>query len=233
MNNAGTAYGNEVHFNTNPIVGAKVATTIDTVFVNDNTADVGGIIIDDGGHLITERGVCWATTTNPTIDNKVISCGKDTGRFSCFLKQLQPGTLYHVRAYAITMAGVAYGADRHFLTHAFPTVETTHVTDLSRTTAVAGGTLRLTGTPMIRGSICFGTKASPTIEPLGGEGRIWFDSLGIEGVFTINLTGLTPGTLYYVRTYVTFYKNMSHPYNFLWFPHLTEYGKEVTFITSP
>jgi hypothetical protein len=242
MNSAGVAYGNEVHFTTTPIVWAKVTTIIDPAFIIDNTADAGGIVTDDGGHPVTERGVCWAKTPDPTIKNQSISCGIDTGRYSCFIRELQPGTIYHVRAYAITMAGVVYGADRQFTTHTLPPVETAPVTELSRTTATVGGTLRLNDFARIDCGICYGTKPSPVIYGYDGanwilDGSDWvyfigFDSPGTGGEFKVNLTELNPGTLYYARMFVRLYKNLSYPYTYLWLPHLTVYGNEVTFTTS-
>ncbi len=242
MNSAGIAYGNEVHFTTTGIVWASVATTVDNAFVIDNTAEAGGIITDDGGHPVTERGVCWAKTLNPTINNQAISCGKDTGRFSCFIKELQPGTLYHVRAYAITMAGIAYGADRQFTTRSLPPVETAPVTELSGTTATVGGTLRLIDVARIDCGICYWTKPSPVVYGYDGtnwilDGADWvyfiaFDSPGTGGEFRTKLTELTPGTLYYARMFARLFKNLPYPYTYFWLPHLTVYGNEVTFITS-
>jgi len=49
---------------------------------------------------IIERGVCWATNSNPSLsDNKVIDySGKDN--FSCEIPNLSPNVLYYIRSYA-------------------------------------------------------------------------------------------------------------------------------------
>tara|TARA_B110000879_G_scaffold97494_1_gene132838 strand:+ start:126 stop:392 length:267 start_codon:yes stop_codon:yes gene_type:complete len=39
----------------------------------------GGIISSDGGSAITLRGVCWATTQNPTIADDTTINGSGTG----------------------------------------------------------------------------------------------------------------------------------------------------------
>jgi len=70
-NSEGTAYGNEVDFTTNPIIGATVTTTAPTTLTS-TTANPGGNITADGGAPVTERGIVWALTANPTTsDNKV------------------------------------------------------------------------------------------------------------------------------------------------------------------
>ena len=60
-NSAGTAYGNDVSFTTNPVVVPTLTTTAVTG-VTLTTAVSGGNITADGGGAVTVRGVCWATT---------------------------------------------------------------------------------------------------------------------------------------------------------------------------
>ena len=69
----------------------------------------GGNISSDGDMGITERGVCWGTTTNPTIAGNHTSDGSGTGAFSSALSGLTTGTLYYIRAYATNGVGTAYG----------------------------------------------------------------------------------------------------------------------------
>jgi uncharacterized protein (TIGR02145 family) len=79
---------------------SKIATTILTC---------GGNITSDGGAYITDRGICLATTPNPTKDNKITMDGSDTGDFNSDPTNLVPSTLYYIRAYATNSAGTAYG----------------------------------------------------------------------------------------------------------------------------
>ena len=112
-NSEGTSYGNAVSFTTNPILLATL-TTIDVTSIASSTAVSGGNISEDGGAPITERGICWETTKNPTTANNKVASGTGTGSFIANLTQLQPGTQYHVRAYATNSAGTAYGNDLNF-----------------------------------------------------------------------------------------------------------------------
>ena len=40
--------------------------------ITNNSATVGGNITSDGGASVTVRGVCWSTTTNPSLSDSSI-----------------------------------------------------------------------------------------------------------------------------------------------------------------
>lgn len=83
--------------------------------ITGTTATGNGTVVADGGDAITERGICWSTSLNPTTsDSKAISAGT-TGSYTASITSLSNGTLYHVRAYAINGLGTSYGADVTFL----------------------------------------------------------------------------------------------------------------------
>lgn len=80
-------------------------------------AKVGGKVYNEGDSPVTDRGVVWSTSPDPTVfaDDKM-SRGKGAGEFTMTLFNLQPYTLYFLRAYAINSAGVAYGKEFTFST---------------------------------------------------------------------------------------------------------------------
>jgi len=85
--------------------------------ITQTSATTGGNITDDGGSLVSERGVCWSTNPNPTItDNKVMS-GSGPGIFISIITGLASGNTYYVRAYAINNSGIAYGNQLIFPTN--------------------------------------------------------------------------------------------------------------------
>ena len=87
-----------------------------TMEVSNITADgavVSGNVTSDNGSAVTERGVCWATTDNPTISDNKKASGKGTGSFSVSIA-LEAGYTYYVRTYAINSEGVGYGEVKHF-----------------------------------------------------------------------------------------------------------------------
>jgi hypothetical protein len=227
MNREGTAYGNEVHFRTKQIIAPKVTTTADTLSTTLTTITVRGNITNyDETLCILERGFCWATTAHPTTINKMLRCGEGPGSFEVNLYPLQPGTLYYIRAYAVTIAGITYGNEIQFKTNTLPDVSTAPVTEFSRTTARAGGNL---SDPDFfdNAGICYGTTAGPIINGY----FVSTESIGNDGVFTCTLTNLIPGTRYYARAYVT----VSEWYWWINYDYETEfiiYGNEVTFTTS-
>ena len=117
VNEKGIAYGDEVRFTTKTKTIAIVATTPATnVFCI--SATVGGNVTEDGGAEVTERGVVYATTQNPTTNNTKVTSGIGTGSFTCNLTDLQPNTTYYVRAYAVNSKGTAYGEEVTFTTKA-------------------------------------------------------------------------------------------------------------------
>jgi uncharacterized protein (TIGR02145 family) len=112
INATGTAYGNEISFTTSAGIP-----TVSTTAVSDIlplSAKSGGSITNDGAASITERGVVFATTANPTISNFKIAAGTGTGNFTVTLSPLASQTTYYIRAYATNSHGTAYGNQVQF-----------------------------------------------------------------------------------------------------------------------
>jgi uncharacterized protein (TIGR02145 family) len=77
--------------------------------ITRSTATSGGNITSDGGAEVTDRGVCWSTSEDPTIDDSKTSDGTGAGSFTSSITGLTEGTIYYVRAYATNSAGTGYG----------------------------------------------------------------------------------------------------------------------------
>ena len=90
--------------------------TLDATEVMENSATIGGNVSDDGGDPITERGICWATTNNPTLGNDHVQIGTGKGDYSSFLTELEANTTFYVRAYATNGIGTSYGNEISFTT---------------------------------------------------------------------------------------------------------------------
>lgn len=214
-NNVGTGYGNEISFTTD-IVKIPTISTVAVSYITPSTAQTGGNITEDGGATVTVRGVCWATSANPTINNNKTSDGSGTGSFASSLTGLNLGTQYHVRAYATNSKGTAYGNDLTFTTITSPPALTTvPATAITRNSATSGATILSNGGATITVSgICWSTEQNPTVASAhSSDGTT-------SGGFSSSMTGLTPNTLYYVKAYAS--NNIG-----------TGYGNEISFTTSP
>lgn len=115
INSVGTSYGNELSFVT--LNGAPLVTTNAVSNITQNSAICGGMVSNDYGSSVTSRGVCWSTTNiEPTINDQHTSDGLGSGSFVSHITNLQSGTHYYVRAYAINAQGIGYGAVKEFTT---------------------------------------------------------------------------------------------------------------------
>jgi len=84
--------------------------------ITQTTATLGGTVISDGNSTVTVRGVCWSTSSNPTMADAHIDCGSGLGDFSTLVTGLLPNTLYHWRVYTTNASGTFYenGNNRFF-----------------------------------------------------------------------------------------------------------------------
>ena len=195
----------------NPAITSTAPTNIAST-----SATAGGEITSDGGNTITARGVVWGISANPTITltTKTTLTGT-TGSFSSSITGLTINTQYYVRAYVTTSLGTTYGTQHAFMTSGLPVVaSTTTVTDITATTASSGGNITSDGGGAITArGICWGTSANPTTS------NSLSTVAGTTGTYTSTMTGLTSGTLYYVRAYAT---NGAG----------TSYGTQISFTTK-
>lgn len=104
---AGTGYGEEKSFTTGSI-NLPVVTTAAMSAVYSYKAIGGGAVTNDGGAL-TERGVCWNNSGNPTIADSKTMAGTGAGDFTCTLTGLTENMRYYARAYATNTLGTVYG----------------------------------------------------------------------------------------------------------------------------
>ncbi len=105
-----------INYGTTDTEELPTVTTNSVTSITKNSAVCGGNVTSDGGATVTRRGVCWSTSSNPTVyDNKTID-GNGEGSFSSNITELEAGTTYYVRAYATNSEGTAYGIQKTFTT---------------------------------------------------------------------------------------------------------------------
>ncbi|MCB2409139.1 T9SS type A sorting domain-containing protein [Hymenobacter lucidus] len=98
-----------------PIYPATVQTAPITG-ITATQAVTGGTVSSEGNDAVTERGVVYATTASPTLNNLSTLDGAGAGAFVSQLTGLQPNTRYFVRAYATNEVGTSYGQELSFTT---------------------------------------------------------------------------------------------------------------------
>lgn len=195
----GTYYGEEKTFTTND--GSVVVTTNNVTNVTPTSATCGGTVTVSSGNTfpITSRGVCWATTHNPTIDNAHTSDGSGVGSFTSSITGLTVNTNYYVRAYATNEIGTFYGEEKNFnTTMGLATVTTKDITDIYPLSATGGGIVTVdNGFTVTSRGICWSVVQNPTIDDshtTNGSGTGEFNSL---------MDNLQNSTTYHIRAYAT------------------------------
>jgi uncharacterized protein (TIGR02145 family) len=193
-----------------------VVLTVEVTGITTTSAVSGGNITSDGGSKVIAKGVCWNKNTNPTIENFKTKDGKGSGSFESNLTNLQPGTIYYVKAYATNKEGTNYGFETAFTTIAItPSLTTTPAADVTTNSATSGGNISSDGGFEVTArGVCWDTLANPTI-----SNSHTTDGTGI-GDFESCITGLLSDARYYVRAYAT---NSGG----------TAYGYQISFTTFP
>ena len=199
MNDAGTAYGNEISFSTEQTTIPTVATAAMSS-ITKKTAVSGGNVTTDGGATVTARGICYSTNQTPTISDHVIAAGSGQGNFVANMSELTAGTMYYVRAFATNAAGTSYGNEISFntLPAEAPTIIGKDVSLITSSSGRSGGEIISDGGAMlIESGICWSTSPNPTIN----ANKIVQQTASNN--FELSITGLTKSTTYYVRAFAT------------------------------
>lgn len=115
VNGHGVAYSNEVTITLESEMTIPTVVTLDVVSILENMATGGGNVVDNGGSEVTERGICWSTSHNPTVSDEHLTSGSGMGVFSCQMTDLDQDVTYYVRAYAVNALGTAYGSEVSFV----------------------------------------------------------------------------------------------------------------------
>jgi uncharacterized protein (TIGR02145 family) len=213
----GTAYGEEIVVVTTGTGTPLTVITAAVTGISQTGATCGGNVTHPGSSVVLTRGVCWSTSANPTIADLKTTDGSSLGSYTSSITGLSANTAYHVRAYATNSQTTAYGEDIPFTTlpnASLPVLTTVAISNIGQTTASSGGSISSagSGTVTARG-VCWSTSRNPGVR----DDRT-SDGMG-TGNFRSEISGLTPGTPYYVRAYAT---NSTG----------TGYGNELTFTTG-
>jgi hypothetical protein len=113
-NSIGTFYSNEYNFTT---AQYPLSFTIQNpTNITGSAATFQASISSTGGLTVSDRGFCWGTSPNPTINGNHESVGSGYGSFSYRVETLSPSTTYYVRAYAVKAGVTQYSQQKTFTT---------------------------------------------------------------------------------------------------------------------
>jgi len=181
--------------------------------VRATTARVSFETLSDGGTDITETGVVWSESGAPAAtDNRILI--QDRSKPVSIVDGFPRNRKLFVRGYIVTGAGITLTNTVEIRTDTgIPRVLTGTITDIHSKNVFASGTLRSDGGADITGyGIVYGTDPGPTkmdnVAAASGQTS-----------YKLNITGLTPFTKYYFRSFAT---NR----------FTTVYGEEGTFETT-
>jgi hypothetical protein len=152
---------------------------VETDLIFDVTAGkaVGtGTIVDNGGSSVTDRGICWNTTPNPTVLDNCQNFLLSSSTFTVELTGLRGNTTYYARAYARNNGGTSYGENVQFTTMDISSVSSLVTVDRNKVLA--------TGQQASRIDV---TLRNSRQEPVSGV-EILIEQDGFSNVEAINST---------------------------------------------
>ncbi|HRZ96984.1 MAG TPA: fibrobacter succinogenes major paralogous domain-containing protein [Paludibacter sp.] len=111
----GTVYGSTMSFKTTP--GMATIKTNSVYDITDNSAKGEIQFINNGGSNVTNIGICWGNSMNPTfLSNNNNSTSTSTVKVSLNMTGLKEYTIYFARAFVSNAYGTSYGENIKFTT---------------------------------------------------------------------------------------------------------------------
>jgi len=195
INPAGTSYGDETFFTTQ--INLPVVTTSAVSELTSTTARVGGLVNDDSGFGITQRGIYWGTDPEPRLTGTRLELGSGDGEFSTTLSGLSREFTYYVQAFATNIKGTSYGGEISFVTEpGLATIVTSMPYDVTPFSATVGGNISSDGgIGVTERGVFWGRSPDPVttgIKLQMGTGT---------GSFETVIDTLSPAVTYYLQAY--------------------------------
>jgi uncharacterized delta-60 repeat protein len=181
--------------------------------IDSDYALLGGEITATGTSPITERGVVYSRTVDhdtPIVGAagvvKEVEGGTSGGVFTVDVFDLVGGTSYSYRAYAINALGAVFYSDvDSFVTVGAPSVISPTSDLITDTGATLGGNVFSDGGNAITERGVYVMADTELFEDRLGDNATGYQEVVAPtngtGVFTVPVTGLTPGTSYFFAAY--------------------------------
>ena len=193
------------------VIGLPIVSAPTTAGITANMATLGGNVTNNGGATVTALGVVFAPSAinaNPQIGATGVTNVTGTGTggvFTLNVSGLMPYTAYSFAAYATNSAGTGYSVTGTFTTAAtYPSVTTPTSASITTTTPTLGGDVTSNnGATVTTLGVVYSPTATNPNPQIGGTGVTNVTGTGTSGVFTVNVSGLLPGTSYTFAAYAT------------------------------
>lgn len=194
-----TYYGDQINFTTIPADPSIITRAVDNI--GTTTARSGGTnIVPSTGGTILDKGICWNTSTNPTISNSHNHEGSGSSSFTSDLTGLSSSTTYYVRAFVQNEnLNIVYGDNVSFTTvnTSAPGVEIYDTSILTNTSmTLYGAVYSANGGTITERGFCWSITGTPTTSD---DKAI---VAGTTGEFSLyQSSGLGSGLVYEIRAY--------------------------------
>jgi uncharacterized protein (TIGR02145 family) len=162
--------------------------------ITDSSAFSISIRANIHGSKITDKGVCWSTEPNPTIDNFSVSAGSGAGTFDIKAIKVINNCKIYLRVYATNAKGIRYGDELACSTVPHKDVVTGYFYYNEKgEPSIDGFVTKLLGATQV--GFCWSKTAIPSIE----------NSVSVidpvKEQLTATLSDLERNTDYFVRVY--------------------------------
>ena len=108
-----TMYGDEKRFITIAATAPKIVQTL--LFSKTYSSASFSILVTDEGASISSKGVCYGTSSSPTISNSKTLNGSGSDGFNANVINLNSNVRYYFRSYATNDLGTSYGIEQSFI----------------------------------------------------------------------------------------------------------------------
>ena len=215
MNTAGTAFSEERDFTAIGMATLGDFEAENITGITATAASATGAVINTGGDDSITYGHVWSTSniadgTDPdTITTKTaFTDAASASAYTSPLDGLTPGTMYYIRAYVTNDAGTSLSVERDFTAIGMATLgafEAENITGITATAASATGAVTNTGgdDSITYGHVWSTSNIADGADPRTITTKTAFTDTASASTYTSTLADLAPGTMYYIRAYVT------------------------------
>ncbi len=178
---------------------APLITTLEVESNGDLSVSAGGRIYEVGGDEITECGLCWSKSIDPTVSDNHVKAELSGSVFTQTISDLEAFTNYFVRAYATNKYGTTYGTSESVNSGAPPqppVVNTRSLVALSTTGFTLSGLLGTKLKQIKEAGVCWNTTGDPSIDNNKSTTTTFSTT-----TFTTEVQGLSANTIIFARTY--------------------------------